>query len=68
MEKIERENPNIKRNMEILFPSKTKTGQKSPSRYKMNSYDEKLKGLKSVMGEISQDMNEIEPDILEKDD
>ena len=47
--------------MEILFPKK---GQKKQNiRKQINEYELKLKGLKSVLSEISQDMEEIEPTV-----
>lgn len=53
LRKLEQSNPNIDRNLEILFPKKGNESFIKNTRTKQNDYEEKLKGLKSVMNEIS---------------
>ena len=62
LKRLEQSNPNLDRNLEILFPKKGNEKFIELTRSKHNDYDERLKGLKSVMNEMS-DIGEVEPSI-----
>lgn len=49
LRKLEQSNPNIDRNLEILFPKKANEKYIQMARSKHNDYEERMKGLKSVM-------------------
>ncbi|CAM6000072.1 unnamed protein product [Sphagnum balticum] len=61
---LEKSNPNLSRNLELLFPKKVGE-RREPVRSKQSEYEDKLKGLRSVMNEISIDLGEVEPTIRE---
>jgi hypothetical protein len=58
LKKIEQSNPNLNRNLEILFPKKGNEKQIQMTRSKQNDYEDRLRGLKSVMNEI-EDIGEV---------
>ena len=64
LKRIEQSNPNLDRNLEILFPRKGNERQIQMNRSRQQDYEERLKGLKSVMNEI-EDIGEVEPSIGE---
>ena len=55
---IRQNNPNIERNFELLFPKKPEHTKKVKRERNINymGNDERLKGMKSVMNEISNDI------------
>jgi hypothetical protein len=52
-------NPNIEKNLEMLFPNKKGMVKKTEIKQKINEYEEKLKGLKSVLSEINKDIQDV---------
>lgn len=49
LKRIEQSNPNLDRNLEILFPKKANDKQIQMGRSRQMDYEERLKGLRSVM-------------------
>lgn len=47
--------------MELLFPRKVEKSRLEEKKIKAQEYEQKLKGLKSVYNEISQDIVEFNP-------
>lgn len=65
LKRIEQSNPNLDRNLQILFPKKPNDRPSQPPRSKQQDYEERLKGLRSVMNEM-QDIGEVEPSVAEE--